>query len=303
MPSSPENRARIAFVLFLLTLAAAGALWYLFVREQHTLYEIRSGDSVSGLIRGSPVEFHGVEVGKVAEVQLANPRSVRVIVEVRRDVPVTTATVATITGRGLATRGFTGYVYVSLEETTGAGRQLVAEAGRRYPVIASAPSQAVSLDTSINQLNENVQAAVALLRTTLDAQTIASLKRSVANLDDVTRTLAANNARLQAIVVNAERTTAQMPPLLQAGTQTLRTMQAELLPQAGSTLAQMNGVIASSQDTVQVIRTQLLPQAQQAVTRLDALSGSLADTADRVRRNPALLVRGTSAHPGPGEVP
>lgn len=272
MSPSPENRARIAFAAFLFVLAAAAAAWYLAVRGQHALYEIRTSDSVSGLIRGAPVEFHGVEVGQVEDVQLVDPRNVRVIVAVRRDVPVTTATAATITGRGLAARGFTGYVYVSLEETAGAGRPLVAQARGDYPVIATAPSQAVSLDTSINQLNGNVQAAVALLRTTLDAQTIASLKRSVANLDQVTRTLAANDARLQSIVANAERTTAQMPPLLQTGAQTLRTMQ-----------------------------TELLPQAQQTVTQLDALSGSLADTAERVRRNPALLVRGPGEHPGPGE--
>lgn len=301
MSLSPENRARIAFGAFLLMLAAAAAAWYLVVQGQHARYEIRTSDGVSGLIRGAPVEFHGVEVGQVRDVQLADPRSVRVIVEVRKDVPVTTATVATITGRGLAARGFTGYVYVSLEEGAAPGRPLVAGDGSRYPVIASAGSQVESLDTSIHQLDENVQVAVSLLRTTLDPQTITSLKRSVANLDEVTRTLAANNARLQAIVVNAERTTAQMPPLLQAGTQTLRTMQTELLPQAGGTLTQMNGVIAASQDTVQAVRTQLLPQAQQAVTQLDALSGSLADTAERVRRNPALLVRGTGAHPGPGE--
>jgi phospholipid/cholesterol/gamma-HCH transport system substrate-binding protein len=286
--NSPERRARIAFVAVLLLLAAAGAVWWLAERGRMSFYEIHSHDSVSGLIAGAPVEFHGVEVGKVDEVELVDPRSVRVVLAVKKGAPVTTATVATITGRGLATRGFTGYVYVNLEESAAGGRPLVVQPGQRWPAIAAAPSRAVSLDTSINQLNDSVQVAVALLRTTLDAQTIASLKSSVAHLDEVTRTLAANNARMQAIVVNAQRTTAQMPPLLQAGTQTL---------------GQMNSVIASTQDTVQTIRTQLLPETQRMVTRLDELSTSLADTADRVRRNPAVLVRGTRARPGPGEAP
>lgn len=287
MPMSPENRARIAFVIVLLALAAAGATWWLNARAQHRLYEIRTHDSVSGLIRGAPVEFHGVEVGQVDAVQLVDPQSVRVVVEVERRVPVTTATVATILGRGLATRGFTGYVYVSLEEAPGQSRPLAPSAGG-YPMIASAPSRAVSLDTSISELNHNVQEATTLLRTTLDARTIASLKRSVADLDQVTRTLAANSSRMQAALVNTERATAQMPPLVQASSRTLTAMQGELLPQAGRTLAQMDGVIAATQDTV---------------TRLDELSASLADTADRIRRNPAVLVRGTGARPGPGEGP
>jgi phospholipid/cholesterol/gamma-HCH transport system substrate-binding protein len=303
MPRSPESRARIAFIVFVLMLAAGGAGAWLLARGQNARYEIRTADNVSGLIIGAPVEFHGVEVGKVDEVDLVDAHDVRVVVAVRKSVPVTTATVATITGRGLATRGFTGYVYVSLEEQPGHAQPLLAQAGRAYPAIASAPSQAVSLDTSIRQLDDSVQTAVALMRTTLDAQTIASLKRSVANLDEVTRTLAANNARLQAILLNAERTTALMPPLLQAGAQSLRTLQAELLPQAADTLAQMNGAVAASQDTAQTIRTQLLPRAQQAVLRMDALSGSLADTADRINRNPSVLVWGERIRPGPGEAP
>jgi phospholipid/cholesterol/gamma-HCH transport system substrate-binding protein len=288
MPYSPESRARIAFVVFVALLAAGAVAWYAVVRGAHSFYEIRSHDNVSGLIRGAPVEFHGVEVGKVDEVRLVDAHSVHVVLEVDRQVPVTSATVATILGRGLATRGFTGYVYVSLEEGPGEHRPLVPPADGRYPVIASAPSRAVSMDTSISQLNDNVQSAIVLLRTTLDPQTIASLKQSVAHLDEVTRTLAANNARMQAIVVDARRATAQMPPLVQAGAQTLRTMQDELLPQTGRTLAQMNGVIAATQDTV---------------TRLDQLTGSLAETTDRLRRNPAVLVRGTTARPGPGESP
>jgi phospholipid/cholesterol/gamma-HCH transport system substrate-binding protein len=288
MPLSPESRARIVFVLVLLMLAAGGVAAWLFARGQDTRYEIDTTDSVSGLIVGAPVEFHGVEVGKVDEVRLVDARHVRVRVAVRKNVPVTTATVATITGRGLATRGFTGYVYVSLEEVRAGGAPLVAQAGRREPVIAAAPAHEVSLDTSINQLNENVQAAVALVRTTLDAQTIASLKRSVAHLDDTTRTLAANNARMQAIILNAERTTARMPPLME---------------QAGGTLAQMNGMIAQTQDAVQTMRTQLLPQVQETAVRLDALTGSLAVTADRIQTNPAVLVRGANVRPGPGEAP
>jgi phospholipid/cholesterol/gamma-HCH transport system substrate-binding protein len=65
----------------------------------------------------------------------------------------------------------------------------------------------------------------------------------------------------------------------------------------------MNGAVAASQDTAQTIRTQLLPRAQQAVLRMDALSGSLADTADRINRNPSVLVWGERIRPGPGEAP
>lgn len=303
MPSSPEQRARVAFVIVLLALAAAAAGGWLLMQRGKNFYELHTHDSVSGLIPGAPVEFHGVEVGKVDEVRLVNPRSVRVVIELDAAVPPTTATVATITGRGLATRGFTGYVYVSLEDSGGDASPLVVTAGQRYPAIATAPSRTVSLDTSISQLNENMQAVTALMRTTLDAKTVASLKESIAALDAVTRTIASNDARLRTILANAERASAQMPPLVQSGAQTLRMMREDLLPQAGRTFVRMDEVADSSRDTLQAMRTQLVPEAHRSLVRIDGVTASLADTADEIRRNPGVLLRGTRQVPGPGEAP
>lgn len=303
MPLSVEARAKLAFAAFLVLLALGAAAWFWWGREQHHVYELHSSENVSGLIAGSPVEFHGVEVGKVDDVQLVDPTHVRVLVGVRKDVPVTTATVATIMSRGLAARGFTGYVFVSLEDRPGGGQPLVAQGGSRYPVIASAPSQAVSLDRSISQLNENVQVVVGLLHDTLDKQTIASVKQTLHNLDEVAGNLAANNARLSRMIANAEASTAQMPRLMQAGSDTLHTMQMQLLPQATDTMTRMNGLVTTTADTVQTMRTQLLPEAQRTVTQLDQVTNSLADTADAIRRNPTVLVRGSARRPGPGEAP
>ena len=70
MKTSAEAKARMLFVLFLLAVAAAAGGWWLWRAGRYSTYEIRSGDAVSGLIAGSPVEFHGVEVGKVQAVEL-----------------------------------------------------------------------------------------------------------------------------------------------------------------------------------------------------------------------------------------
>ena len=86
----------------------------------------------------------------------------------------------------MATRGFTGYMYVSLEEGERPGTPLVASAGQRYPRLATAPSQVVSLDTTMAQLNTSVQAVNGLLQSALDPQTLATLKQSLAGLEKVT---------------------------------------------------------------------------------------------------------------------
>src|SRR3954468_10465932 len=120
MVSTVERRAWIVFAGILIAVAGAG--WAFFGAGLGDLtYEVRTGEQVSGLLPGAPVEFHGVEVGRVRDVRLLDPRTVQVLLQVRHDAPVTTATVATITGRGLASRGFTGYVYVSLEDAAPTG--------------------------------------------------------------------------------------------------------------------------------------------------------------------------------------
>lgn len=303
MATSIEARAKLVFAGILLAIAVAGGIAYLVSAAAFVRYEIRSREPVSGLIAGAPVEFHGVEVGQVKEVRLADPRNVRILVDLQKSAPVTSATVATITGRGLAARGFTGYVYVNLEDAGPPGVPLAAAPGNAYPLIAAAPAQSTSLDTSFTQLNQSVQAVTALLQSTLDAQTLASVKETLAAMQQVTRTLAANNERLGVIIANAERASAQVPPLLQSSSATVQTLQTQILPEAQAAIDQLNRLTANTDEAVRYLQTQTLPQAQRTVTRLDDLTGTLNDTAVRVRRNPSILLRGDAAPPGPGEAP
>jgi phospholipid/cholesterol/gamma-HCH transport system substrate-binding protein len=329
MNASAEAKARWLFAGLLLLLAVGFAAWLLAGTVRYRTYEIRSGDVVSGLIPGAPVEFHGVEVGKVKDVQLLGPRLVRVLLEVGRDVPVTSATVATITGRGLATRGFTGYVYVSLEDGTAPGTPLANAPGAPYPLLASAPSRQVSLDTSIKEINDSVQSLNGRVQAALDDRTVASLKQSLASLEKVTSTLSANNARLEQIIANAERASGQLQPLLQSGNASAAMLRNEVLPQVQATVVRidklsatmetrMDGILRrtdqastrleplllSGEEMVRTLQTQVLPEAQRTLLRLDQLSTNLDETAGRVRRNPSLLVRGSAPLPaGPGESP
>lgn len=272
MKTSVETRARIAFAVVLLLAAAGAAVWYLVGASQYTTFQMHTHDPVSGLIADAPVEFHGVEVGKVKRVELVDARSVSILLSVKKSAPVTAATVATITGRGLATRGFTGYVYVSLDNHGSDTRPLAPIAGSAFPVIPTAPSRSVSLDTAISQLNRNVQSMADLLQSVLDQKTVASLKQSVDSLQRVAQTLAANNGKLASAIVNAERASARLGPLLQ-----------------------------SSDEAVKTLRLQVLPEAYRTLGKLDELSTALRDVTAMMKRDPSVLIRGSAAPPGPGE--
>jgi phospholipid/cholesterol/gamma-HCH transport system substrate-binding protein len=272
MKLSIESKARLAFAAVILLGTAAALGGYLVTEGRYATYQVRTQDSVSGLIVDAPVEFHGVEVGRVKRVELTTPQSVSILLSVRKEAPVTSATVATITSRGLATRGFTGYVYVSLEDGDTQAQPLAAAPGEPFPLLRAGPSRSVNLDTAISQVNENVQAMTGLLQSVLDEKTVASLKQSADSLQQLTQTLAANNGRLAAIVANTEQASRQFRPLLQSGN-----------------------------DTVQALQMQVLPEAQNALVNLNHLSTSLNRAAAKIDRDPSVLIRGAAAPLGPGE--
>lgn len=260
--------------------AAVGVAWYLFSSARYTTYEIRTADPVSGLIADSPVEFHGVEVGKVRRVRLVEPRSVSILVNLMQEAPVTRATVATITARGLATRGFTGYVYIALEDSGIDQRPLVALPGNHYPLIPATASRSATLDTNIADVKQYVQQLTDLVHTVLDAKSIEALKRSVDNLQKVTDVLATNGRKLDVLISSAERTT----------------VNAERLSH------DVKPLLDSSQQVVTALQTQILPHTDDAIAKMSDLSTSLIEISAEIGKNPALLVRGKSPPtPGPGE--
>jgi len=295
MRNDTNTKARFAFVAFLLVLAVAGAGWYFFSGSQYATYQIYTRDSVSGLIADAPVEFHGVEVGKVKSVRLVDPHSVGIVLSIEKTAPVTSASVATITSRGLATRGFTGYVYIALEDVGINSRPLTLQSGEPYPIIPTAPSKVVTLDTTISQVNENFQVITELLKSLLDTKTVASLKQSADSLQQVTKALAENTNKLNSIVANTERASHRFEPLLQSTDDTVRALQTQILPQAHS-------LLQSSDDTVRALQAQILPEARKALFNLDNLSSSFTDLATKINRDPSIVIRGTAQRPlGPGE--
>ncbi|MFV8782526.1 MlaD family protein [Microbulbifer sp. SA54] len=315
MNISIANRARLAFALTVLIAILAGTIWFYNTSGRFTTYQILTEDSVSGLIAGAPVEFHGVDVGRVTEVALTGPSSVRILLEVENNAPVTKATVATITARGLATRGFTGYVYILLDNVGTDQAPLTAAAGTRYPQIPSTASRSVNLDTAISQVNENVQSLTELLRTMLDEDTIASFKLAVGNLQEVTHMLADNQQRLSAIIANTEQASGRLGPLLDSSSDTVDALQQVSHMLAGNQ-DRLNSIIAnteqasvrlgplldSSRDSVNALQLQVLPEAYRTMSTLNRLSHSMNRLTDKIDRNPAVLLRGSAPPPlGPGE--
>jgi phospholipid/cholesterol/gamma-HCH transport system substrate-binding protein len=316
MRTTPENAARLLFI-GLVVLGIAGLIaWYLYDSGRYATYRVLTQDPVSGLIPDAPVELHGVDVGRVDRVDLVDARTVEIQLRLRRSTPITMGTVATVTSRGLATRGFTGYVYVALEDDGNDTRPLAATAKDPDPLIRSAPSRSVSLDTTINRVREDVQRMSELLVGILDERTIVSLKQASENMQSVTRTLALNSNRLTAIIANAERLSDAMDARtvrslqqsvanLQAITGTLASNNerlATIMANAETASGQLNPLLQSGHEAVDSLYKELIPEAYNALAGLQSLSSSLNNTVSKINRDPSVLLRGrVSPLPGPGE--
>ena len=330
-----NRRARLWFAASLALVFAAGAAWMLRAAASHATYVVETRDPVSGLIADAPVELHGVEVGRVKRVELTAPDAVRITLEVDREAPIDASTVATITARGLAMRGFTGYVYVALENVGGDARPLVAAAGAA-PVIRAAPAQVVNMDLAIAQLDRNVQGLTGRVDELLDPATLGALKRTVAGLERVTGTMVRNEARVESLLASAERASRDAAPFMQSARGTLARLDALLEPRTvaslqkiASSLERVGGMLAaneakldaligrgesasrelepllqSTRETLRLLQGQVLPEAHRTLANVDELTSTLNGAARKVERDPSVLLRGARpAAPGPGESP
>jgi phospholipid/cholesterol/gamma-HCH transport system substrate-binding protein len=314
-----HQKAKLLFIAVLCVILLAAGLWYLRSSAQYTTYRIETHYSVSGLIVDSPVELHGVEVGHVTRIELTDPQTVGILLRVTKDAPVSKATVATLTARGLAARGFTGYVYVALENIGTESGPLTIEPGQHFPVIPTTPSLTDTMDTTIADAVKQVHLLTQLLQSVLDDKAVASLKKSIEGFQEIMATLVANNGRLDSLIINTERDSRDIGRLLdgktieslkrsldglQEITATLTANDARLgslIVNAERDSRTLGPLLEASNTTVRKLDTEALPRLYQSLDNLDSLAHSLNGLAEKITKDPSAVIRGTATPPGPGE--
>jgi len=273
-----------------------------FSLNRYSTYKLYTQEGVSGLLVDAPVEYKGVDIGKVKSIELKNPHLIEIMLSIKKTVPVTRGTEATIMTRGLTTRGFTGFVYIVLSDEGKDSRPLVAQSGQLYPVIPTTPSTAWSLDTTMLSLHTNLQEMTKLFKSVLDKNTIESLKELITNLNKATEILATNNQKLDAIISNTEKASKYVEPFLKTSQTTLKMLETDTLPATHRVLSKIDPFLKSGQDMMQLLERQTLPEASRVLSRLDEVSRSLSKMIKEISQNPSLLIRGTTPlPPGPGE--
>jgi len=239
-----------AFILLVVAMAIGFVLWYTDANDSrdYDLYEIYFTGSVSGLDRGSPVRYLGVDVGRVRRLSIDRRDASRIVavVEIDREAPISSATRAS-----LGLQGVTGLLYVNLKEVPNINKAVPLAKGERYPVIESIASD---FDVFLSSLPELMGRANELLSRVGQVFSDENLK----GLSDTVKSLRAATAGLPQTSQNITK----------------------LVDEMRGTVNEINGAAQSLRGISEDAR----PEVKVALERLTQTANNLAQASERMDR-------------------
>lgn len=191
-----------AFVLVVLGAILVGGLWLARVQFQaeYQYVQTRVVGPVNGLGHGAPVRLNGIEVGRVARIDLdpSDPGSVTILLQVRGSIPIRADSVASIESQGL-----TGISYVEISGGTLAAPPLAPAPGQKYPQIASRPSSLQQVFNNAPELLSRLLSIGDRVELLLDDGNREAVARTLANIRDATALLSRRSSDIDQIITDA----------------------------------------------------------------------------------------------------
>ncbi|KPJ75878.1 MAG: hypothetical protein AMS19_13555 [Gemmatimonas sp. SG8_23] len=239
-----------------------------------TRFLVYFDDSVSGLVSGSPVEFRGIKLGEVLEVDVELDRRtgdirIPVVIEIEPErLGLTAAEIAeddlgrmsTLVERGLRARLATGNILtgqkvVAFDFVAGAEPAEI-QIGSTYPVLPSARGGLEAITERVARIVDKV-----------DRLPIESIG---ANLDEVLENLASTLATMQDLAGTAN---------------------SDLLPSLSASLGKLESTLSSA-DSMISPDSAIASELERLMGDLAATARSLRSLAERLEEHPEELLRG-----------
>jgi phospholipid/cholesterol/gamma-HCH transport system substrate-binding protein len=285
------------FVLALLAVVVALAVWLTRDTRALRFYELSSADTVTGLQPEASVRFKGVNVGKVTAIGFDPVKSGHVLIRIAVDdqAPVTQSTFAS-----LGFQGVTGLAFIQLDDTGASTARLPVgqEPPARIPLRPGLMSQLSERGLSIlSQLDETSRRLNTLL--SIDNQkvflgTIESVGHALVPLaQEISDTLQTMKDTSERVGDSADEARASAKAFK---------VVTERMNASGGTLDKLAEGVDTLASTGQTLNSATLPHLNRAAEDGARAARRVGRTADTLSDNPKSLLfgNGTPA-PGPGE--
>ena len=309
MENKSHAMAAGSFVLALLVLLGALALWLTRDRHDYTLYEMSTGDTISGLQNQATVRYKGVAVGKVTEITFDQAQQGNVLIRIAVDskAPVSPTTTFGMLGY----QGVTGIAHIQLDDVTEPMAALPEGPGGIPRLLMKSSPLSVLADQGMTILSK-VDEATRRINQLLGDDNQERFSSLLLNLSD-----AASNV---SGVTRSMHTTLQqeLPGMTQDARRALQAMEkagqeAGALAQEGrrmtTTVQGPDGALARITEGSQAMARAAerldratLPGISQAASDVSSAARRLGSAAAGIGDNPQSLLYGVDAgQPGPGE--
>jgi len=307
-----ERNANYALVGLISTILLIGMIVFIFwlanfaLSAKYDTYQVVFHGPVTGLTRGGDVQFNGIKVGEVSDIQLdaADPNKVIAKVRVRSDTPVRVDTQAS-----LEPQGITGVNYIQLTAGT-TSRPLLKEAtpSGQPLVIQAKPGTLSSLLSGGGTL---VQTALDTLQRIDKVLSEENIQKVTAILNDV-QSVTAELRERKAIIADAQKTiqdadaaAVQIKSFAASGQALVDNNGKQTLVKIGKTADELQGaaadlraMMAKLKDPTSDFATHGLPELTRTIESLHKTSNDLDTLLNEVERDP----RGFVAKPPAKEI-
>ncbi len=290
-----ETRAHHVLIGLFTVLVVVGALLFGLWLAKSSVdsafndYEVVFNEAVTGLSRGSSVQYSGIKVGDVTQLRLdpQDPRRVLARIRLTGETPVKQDTQAK-----LALNGITGTSIIQLSGGTPQSPALKGEKGG-LPVIVATPSPIARLLTNSNDLMASVNQLLSNANRLISPQNVDHLSATLEHMDQLTGTLAEQRGNIAVVISQVSGTLKQTNDLMhnanglldKQGRQALGSAQQAMqsLQQSAATL---NTLLANNREAVDG-GLQGLSQLAPAIRELRETLTSLKTITQRLQANPS----------------
>jgi phospholipid/cholesterol/gamma-HCH transport system substrate-binding protein len=198
-----------AFVLACMVGLVITIMWLAGVQyaQEYSYYTAVFKGPVTGLGKGTVTRFNGIDVGRIQDLQFDpnDPQAVIVTLQVQPHLNIREDSVASIDSQGL-----TGGSYVEISGGTVKSPLLTAKPGQRYPVIQTKRSGLAQLEQSAPEVVAKLSVAASRINDLLNDNNRKAIAQTLANLSQISETIARRQGDIDAILRNTNQATANL---------------------------------------------------------------------------------------------